>query len=642
MSKFIRTTVVFTLVFIHSILAQEQPVNPYWPIDLEEVTVTVGRLSAQVGAFSAFDSARIAGQSGVALSDVLFPLTGGVINVDERNEATLSLRGAIPRDTKLFIDGRPAASPWNGYIDLSGISLNDIETITVIKGPAPLSYGSNLGGVIDIVTKLPSSKPGLCVSVDYGSGGFNRTALTGGGKIAEKLYIRASLAAEGQDGYPLPDGFDSTPYENGGLRDNSDNRRYTGSLGFYFPLLQGQTALSIGYSNEERGLPPKIVKEFFRDPVYWRFKDWTRYYSSLKWSRTTQKAGFSGDLYYDVYTNRLKRYSGAGYDEGNYDYDSVHLSRTLGWDGSVSLKASNRLSTVFGFRSGYNLFSRKEQSPASGGFSTPDYDYTLDADIYSEGIYKAGRGVNVSAGLSLINRLVEGEDTQTAPALRLGVSVNPSVRLRLAANFARSVQYPTFFHLYDANSGNPDLDPETAWRGEIGAQYSIAAGITLSLWHYRSFIEGRIDRKDRFSPYLNIADAELWGEELVLERRSDKYTASLGYTLQTAKLEPVPGSPFTLLGDDIPSWKADFYVSAKITGKLSASISGNYLSELTDYNGNKIGEHLAADLTANYSLRPWLGLKGAVENVTDKEYSLDYGFPRPGRVWQMGMEFSIN
>ena len=152
------------------ILPEKDSINPYWPFPLDEVTVTAERMSAHTGAVSFFDSARIAEQPEIMLSDILSQTPGGLIKVDSRGEATFNIRGALNRDTRLYIDGRPVASPWNGYIDLSGISLSDISAITVIKGPPPLRFGSNLGGAINIITEKPVPAPTTGLSMEIASG----------------------------------------------------------------------------------------------------------------------------------------------------------------------------------------------------------------------------------------------------------------------------------------------------------------------------------------------------------------------------------------------------------------------------------------------------------------------------------------
>ena len=618
------------VLFAAAAFCEDEPVNPEFPYPLEEVTVTAGAISSQIGACTAFDTTLIELNPGNSLDDVLALTPGAMIKVGSRGEAEFSVRGAISRDTKLYIDGRPAASPWGGYMDFSGLALADIFEVFIIKGPPPLKYGSNLGGAVNIRTIDPSREAVTKFSAEYGSGDAFKTALSQTGAVSEVLF-RAGLSVEGREGFPVASDFQASELENGGLRDNSDNFRYSGSAKFYLPYFQGKTVLSLGYSDEERGIPPNAI-EF---PRRWRFKYWKRCYADLKHQRKNLWGEFESNMYFDAYANRLKRYNDDEYNESDYMYDSKHLSRVFGWDGNWKIDWSRKFRVDLGFRTHYDLFSRREQTPQSGGFSNPEYHYALIGDLFAETSYKAIPLMEISTGLAMLNRRDESEDIEVNLAPRLGISFAPVRKLRAAVNIAHSVQYPTFLHLYDESSGNPELEPETAWRGEIGGQYFLGHRTAISVWYYRTFIEGRIDRINKVSQFLNITDSELWGEELTIAHKGARFSASLGVTYQTVKLDQIPGAQFPIMGDDTPSWKIDLWYSVKPYDELTFYMNAGYLSGM-DYSGNDIDERVLVDITSVYEPADWLELKGSIENVLDEDYSTEYGFPQPGRVWKAG------
>lgn len=612
--------------------------NPEHPYVLEEVTVFAGEISSGIGAYTEFDSLQIALQAENSLSGILANTPGGSIRIGDRGEAQFSLRGAISRDTRLFIDGRPVASPWNGYIDFSGISMSDISQILIIKGPPPLKYGSSLGGAINIRTAAPTAIPITKFSAEYGSGDTYRTSITQSGKLGP-VSMRIALSNEGRRGYPLSSHFSPTSDENGGLRDNSRNRRTTGVLTLCFPAVKGETTVSLGYSEEEREIPPSVFP--IPPPRYWKFKDWTRYYADLRYDAEFGNWGYSSNFYYDVYTNRLKEYSDSSYDEDDYVYDSMHTSRVLGWDGGVKVDWGNGLSSDLGYRIHYDLFSRKEQTPSSGGFSDPEYHKTFHTEVYAEGVKRIDRTAELSLGLALLNRSEELDNPDSHFAPRLGFAVSPRENIRLALNLARSIQFPTFQHLYDTNSGNPELRPEKAWRIELGGRYFIDNRTSIAVWRYHSFIEGRIGRVDRWNPFLNLADTELWGEEVVFERRGVRNSFSIGVVHQKIKMDETCLSDCSLKGSDTPPWKIDCRYWVKLAERLSLVTSLTYLAEREDYNGNEIRDHTIIDLSARYNISDWWTINGRVENLLDQDYSQEYGFPQPGIMWKLGMTFTM-
>jgi outer membrane cobalamin receptor len=564
-------------------------------------------------------------------------LPGAVISVGAKGEGEFSLRGAIGRDTKLYIDGRQTASPWEGKLDYSRIPLATVSGIAVIKGPPPLEYGSNLGGVVEITTVDPTERPTTNLSLQYGSGEFKEASIQQSLSF-RKVTLIGEISAENRAGYPLPVIFHSTQYENGGLRDNSDNRRYSAFLKAKFRAFSAPVTLSGGFSDEVRGIPPN-AQEF---PYRWRFKSIESYFADLQ--RTGQASGWSyqSHLYFDGYYNRLKRYtnSNSNYEESDYIYDSIHRSGTFGFNQDANIKINRRLNLNLGWRTAYHLFARQEQTPTSAGFSAPTYNHSWQADVFVEAKLQIALLYEASGGLGVQNLWGESDDAWSYMTPRIGFSAIPMKDLRIAFNVVRSVQFPTFNHLYSEASGNPELQPETAWRGEIGGQYHFNERLTASAWYYRSYIEGRIDRPDRYSPFQNYLDSRLWGEELVLEYKTVSKRISLGITQQNVEMIIPPNATFTPLGVQVAPWKIDLNLFSKVNLKCDLALNAGYLAPWKDNEGNNLGEHTLLDINIRYSIYPGFRMSGSVENLFDQEYSMEYGFPQAGRVWKVGLEWS--
>ncbi len=84
--------------------------------------------------------------------------------------SSLSLRGASSDQIMIFMDGIPLNDNAGGGVDLSTISLSDVDSIEVYKGFTPINFGrSSIGGAINIVTNR--AKKGLKgnLTVEYGS-----------------------------------------------------------------------------------------------------------------------------------------------------------------------------------------------------------------------------------------------------------------------------------------------------------------------------------------------------------------------------------------------------------------------------------------------------------------------------------------
>ncbi|MDO4642097.1 MAG: FepA family TonB-dependent siderophore receptor [Neisseria sp.] len=96
-------------------------------------------------------------------------LTGNTASGERGNNRQIDIRGMGPENTLIMIDGRPVTSrnaerySWRGERNTRGdsnwVPPEEIESITVLRGPAAARYGSGAaGGVVNIVTKKVSKE----------------------------------------------------------------------------------------------------------------------------------------------------------------------------------------------------------------------------------------------------------------------------------------------------------------------------------------------------------------------------------------------------------------------------------------------------------------------------------------------------
>ncbi len=92
--------------------------------------------------------------------------------------STVSLRGSTSDQVMVFMDGILLNDASGGGVDLSNISLSDVEAIEIYRGVTPINFGkSSIGGVVNIRTLR--SKKGLNASATAGYGSFNTRKLAG-------------------------------------------------------------------------------------------------------------------------------------------------------------------------------------------------------------------------------------------------------------------------------------------------------------------------------------------------------------------------------------------------------------------------------------------------------------------------------
>jgi outer membrane receptor for ferrienterochelin and colicin len=108
-------------------------------------------------------------QNGIRSFDDAFHNINGiqVTRSSGSNVQALSIRGAseiagggIGNRVLLLLDGRPAITPESGGALWNLVPLGAIERIEVIKGAYSSLFGSSaMGGVINVITRIPDSVP---------------------------------------------------------------------------------------------------------------------------------------------------------------------------------------------------------------------------------------------------------------------------------------------------------------------------------------------------------------------------------------------------------------------------------------------------------------------------------------------------
>ena len=109
------------------------------------------------------------GSSGTQrLSEILSEQIG--MTLSSSHGTGIQLQGFDPEYTLIMIDGQPMIGRTAGTLDLSRISVGNIEQVEIVKGPSSALWGSDaLAGVVNIITEKGSRPMEMDLSTRYGS-----------------------------------------------------------------------------------------------------------------------------------------------------------------------------------------------------------------------------------------------------------------------------------------------------------------------------------------------------------------------------------------------------------------------------------------------------------------------------------------
>ncbi len=584
-------------------------------------------LPARTEYFAPGDLERLPGNDA---ADVLKTSAGIEVSTGRKDEASITLRGFTSRRIAILIDGRPVNLPYYGSVDLASVSTDKLVGITVVRGPASVTYGANvMGGVVNFITARGADRPGTHLRVGAGNHDTGEVHLSHG-LVRGKWDLLLSARGAGSDGTLLASGFKpvaGSGFEDGGLRDNSDFTEWDlfGKLG-YTPDAGTDLALSWGHHSQEKGVPGAIDEE-----RYWRFTDWHRTFADLT-LRHALSAGTSVDakVYGDLFVNTLVDYEDASYDPAAVFYNSTHDTWDLGGIVAFEHDWTARHHGTYGVSLREDQI-KKRMNPWEPWL----YHHQLTGSMHAQHVAQLGSRVWGSLGLAddflVYNHLREVDHILGCSA---GLAVHPWTDWRVFGAFGRSPRFPTLSQLWGSQSGNRNLGAEVAHRFELGIDGSPVRHLRTEATLFLNELVDLIDRDvRRAGRYENIGSARSWGTETVATLRLREWIELQAAYTYTRTENHDTGDPLDL----VPEHKVD--------GRLVVSTSGGDTQWIL--TATRVGERFDSEaLTADKTLPAYteadcriitrvarrLALSLEVRNIGDTYYEEEVMYPAPGRT----------
>lgn len=618
------------------------------------------------------------------------------------NNNKLRMRGFDESRLAVLLDGRSlsGAGVYGGYyIEWSSLSLEDVESVEIIRGAAPVKYGDTLGGVLNIVTRTGSGEPRTIIRTAGGSLASWDARLSHAWKVGP---VRYSLSA----GRHETDGY---------LRNASFKRStVAGKVAVDLPL-DLQLRASARYNANECGMvvynkpdspyydsdKPESLENVMGGPYVpflnhgpgsWGRLDWgdrshwddARTQFDFELSRDTQDFDFTlraylmeqdrQELFYAIDDPRhlvLKRETQPEKNNWGWKADLSNVFELLGTH-VVEYGAEGR---YLGY--GDIDISYVDQSyfppPMVPASSSGKQGVSMYHGVYLQDVWHVEGWLDVELGLRFNSFIADGPE-KDAPRLdengwspRLAVTVRPWHGGHISARYRRAFRFPSLPEYYWWYSGyqpaeRKGLGPEKAHLIELEAGHEINKHLSIVLRAYHYIVDDYIRTIFGYRPsrvVYNIDQVDLTGFELEATYKLPldiRIWANYTWQLTRKSGDVLDSSTISDELVELPRNKASLGLGYFEEAGLNARLVARYVDlrqtvsgDLTTPGGSylaKLNPFVTLDVYASYPvLRRHAGaevrVEISVENLLNQSYMEQYGFPMPGIVFMAGMRATL-
>ena len=597
---------------------------------LDEVVVTATRFAvkqSQTGkVINVITKEQIEKSSGKTVAQLLNEQAGITINGAYNapgSVQTVFLRGASSGRTLILLDGIPVNDPSmiNNEFDLNLFSINDVERIEICKGPQSTLYGSDaVAGVVNIITvKKDVNKPfNIKATTGFGNKNTSRNNIQVYGKEG-KLTYSTRFAKLKTNGF-------SAAYDSTGAKD-FDKDGYDGNI--------------VSAAVQYQIMPSLLVKTFVMHSQYKAdidagvFADEKDY--RIRNSNLSSGAGLNfkkgivnitANYQYGELTRRYTNDSlfvrpfGTKYESNKYGgrtqyaelFGTVTITKWLSIIAGTDYRWSNM---------NQQYFSLSSFGPYSSSFKDTSLHQT---SFYASLLFNAlNKKLNVEVGGRTNKHSRYGSNST--------FTFNPSYTInknfRVFGSIASGFKAPSIFQVFDAFSGNLDLQPEKSTNYELGVQQS-GEKISSRVVYFHRDIKNGIDYDYVNFKYFNFVKQIVDGVELELTAQPVKnFTITANYTVitgdeQTQSRKSVKDTTYSYL---LRRPKNNFNITTgyQFTKDFFVSITGKSVSKRYDVGGYRkddllLNSYFLLSAYAEYKYGKHVKFFADAQNLTNKRF----------------------
>lgn len=561
-------------------------------------------------------------------SGLQFTRTGG-----PGTQTSLFARGAGSSQMLVLVDGVRMNTATGGFAILSGINVDTIDRIEIVRGNLSSLYGSEaIGGVVQIFTRGSGAPRELVVGAEAGSGStwggnLSATQTFGQTRVSATAAARSSQPFSSIDASKIvsrPQVGPNPPPLTGANPDDDGNRQRSGSLRVNHSLGESTMLAFSAWTQRNR----TDFDNPYNDPADTHDED----AGSEVWQLSMRHA--FGDMW------TLRALASEATDEGiNRSNNPVNNSTfdTRNRQGQVQIEAqlAARVTAQFGLE-------YLEQRGASTGYD-PTFSNVLtrfDRHVTSGWFGVTGR--TLGDGRQQVQLNIRHDDySDVGDAKSWLAAYGYAITPRLRANVQSSTAFraPSFNDLHFPFFGNPNLAPEKARSEEIGLRYA-NQGARASLAVFRTRTRDLVQYNAATQQAENIARSKAEGVELSAGMVLGAWQLDANGTWLRTRDEAtgqrlVRRAPRTFnLGvfHDQGRWRLGSEVSW---------VAARDDFDINTFDRKELAAHTLVRAVAQFRVTRNLVLKLRAENLLDEQYTLIDGYNTWGRAVFGGIEWRL-
>lgn len=523
-------------------------------------------------------------------------ITGFGVSTGSAGQISLRGIGGSPNTQVLvMLDGNPQFMGIMGHPLPDAYIASDVEKVEVIRGPASTLYGTNaMGGVINIITK-EQKEDGIKANAHLMYGSYNtQKYMVNGGFKKNGLSVFASFNHDQTNGHR-----DSSDFKinNGYFRvgyDINKNFKINGdfSLANFDGTDPGQEGYKTGYTY-----------------------DITRGMGAVALDNKFDKTSGSLRFFYNFGEHNIT--DGFHSIDKNYGiifYQAFNLFRgntiTIGTDykkyGGIAenVKAMNGNGMVFGDTTVYELAG---------------YAY-IQQELF--------RKLTLNAGFRLEHNSVFGNE----PVPTGGLAYRPTSTTTLKASVSKGFRSPTIRELYLWTPANVNLQPERMMNYEIGVLQNLLKNkVALELTLFRANGDNLIQTVMTSTGPKNENTGEFSNTGVEFAgtfKPTNMLTLNATYSYISMK-EPLVAAPEQQLN------LSGTYKLNRFNFNLSVQHIHNLYTQVTPQEVKN--SYTLLNSRVSFMINRYIDVFIKGENLTNKKYYINYGYPMPGIIVFAGL-----